>query len=75
MTTPRKAHGYVDNAELHRAIRANKDGRRVVERILTIAQERPGSSWIYPLIAKLAQTHSVALEALTEMERIREKGA
>jgi hypothetical protein len=71
MPTPRKPGGYIDNAELARAIRANKRARAVLARILNLAGQRRGSSWLYHLLAELAQAHSEGLEALTEMENIR----
>jgi len=52
-------------------MRANKRARAVVARLLEVAESRRGAAWIYPLLASLAQSLSEALEALTEMERIR----
>lgn len=73
MATPRKVGGYADRYEINRAIRANRDARRTLGRILEIASNRRGSAWIYPLVADLAQAHSTALEALFEIEKIREE--
>ncbi len=71
MATARSVGGYVDRQELNRAIRANQDARRVLARLLEMTELRRGAGWMYPLLAELAQAHSVALEALVEMERIR----
>jgi len=71
MATARSVGGYVDRQELNRAIRANQDARRLLAQLLEMTETRRGSGWMYPLLAELAQAHSVALEALVEMERIR----
>ena len=71
MTSPRKPGGYIDRAELNRAMRANKRARKLLKDLLRQADERRGGGWIYPVLARLAQELSEALEALTEMERIR----
>lgn len=71
MATARKIGGYSDRYELNRAVRANKRARDVVAKLLEMAGARRGAGWIYPLLAALAQHLSEVLEALTEMERIR----
>lgn len=71
MTTARKVAGYIDRQELNRAIRANKAARRLLRQLLEQAEARRGSGWLYPVLAQLAQELAEALEALTEMERIR----
>ncbi len=75
MATPRKPGGHVDRQELNRAIRANKDARRLIRRILRETENHRGSGRPYPILARLAQAHSIALEALTEMDRIRRREA
>jgi hypothetical protein len=74
MATQRKIGGYVDRQELNRAMQANQNARRVATRMLEMVNERRGMGWLYPLLAQLGQHLSTNLEALVEMERIRQKG-
>jgi parvulin-like peptidyl-prolyl isomerase len=74
MATQRKVGGYVDRQELNRAIQANQNARQVTAKMLEMVNERRGMGWLYPLLARLGQHLSTNLEALVEMERIRQKG-
>jgi hypothetical protein len=69
--TKRKVGGYADNRALANAIQSNTDARRILQRLQARADQRRGAGWLYKYLARLAQAHSRTLEALAEMERIR----
>lgn len=68
MAYTRQPHGYCDNQELARALRANRHARDLVRRIL---EEQPSRGLLYQFLAELAHALGDELDALTAMNQIR----
>lgn len=68
MAYTRQPHGYCDNQELARALRANRHARDLVRRIL---DEQPARGLLYQFLAELAHALGDELDALTAMNQIR----
>lgn len=70
MTTDPVPGGYIDNQYLDDAIRATKRCKDIVSQIV---DQRPGPPALMSMLFSLAVEMMKALDALQEMQRIRER--